>query len=327
MAAKLGFVAACLGLVALASGAFLSTPPVNKLVAQGPAIMNTLAAFDSKGLEAKEIKEMESAIEALVTQGDDPATRRAVKMMNDFILKTMIPNREKMQATDQETVDTRIAALKGCSSQMEKHEEKSFDWRSDTAADHKDDYQDAAIQHGQCVDILEGKKLLKETYCATVEDSQKLCQCDGRMGNYIAPLGLTPVDCSDAPEIPQASKQCCDAYVAHAKTQAECTNHKADKDFATKQHKIIMNRVCEDYDTCYDTALKNYNTAEKAIKNAEATRGWGTVYHIQCLVSAFDKNGKVSPAESQACKDKDYEIKKVEFPTVPSKEHCTDEIA
>jgi len=349
MAAKLKFAAACLGLVAFASGAFLGTSP-KKLGIEDPAFttwttkdleqlgssnLDSLEGawldskvqlselkFESKGMEPKELEDMESAVEMLVTNSDDPATKLAVKHMTDFIEKTLIPNRERSQALDQKNLDLKLEALHACHLDEVQKNDMNVYGSIDTAKDHKSDYQDSLAKHGECLGVLESKELLKDAYCATVEEGEKICKCDKRLVNLGVQRPASCPELSEQKEIAPEHKECCDAYVAHEKHNHDCQNHMMDKEFARKQHKIIMSKVCDQYDTCYDEKYKSYTATEKFVKTAEMLRSWKTVSRIQCLIAAF-KNGKVSPEAAQACKDRQTISEGIKYPeTVPPKEDC-----
>jgi len=358
MAAKLAFVAACLGLVAVASGSFLGNSPTKKhalrkrvlnhvtkmslsakhidkhnikhavdhvdkhtVESKAAAVMKLLKSFNVRGLDPDDLTEMESTIEMLVTQGDDPATKLAVKEMYSFIKHTMIPNRERSHAADQKWIDTRFAELKKCHWNHQMKVDMNVHAKVDSAADHKEDYQDSVAKHGECLGVLEGKELVRDAYCTSTPDAKKRCHCDGRLTGF----NLMPVDCSDAPKVTPKDKKCCDAYVAHAKHSFDCENAKYDAKYAKIQHKLIMSKVCKDYDRCYAAQYKTYELAEKAVKETEKLRSWTMLYKIQCLVGEFDK-GKVTKEEAQACKDKHYEEKHIEYPSVTAKAECNPEV-
>jgi len=324
MAAKLGFVAACLGLVALASGSFLGSARPKMSLEEAIKHVDEHIAQEHmwKGLEPEDLNTMESTIETLVTKGDDPATRLAVKTMYSFITNTMIPNREKSQANDQSWLNSQFEGLENCHWDHQTKLDMNLHAKVESAADHKKHYKDSVAKHGECLGVLEGKKLVTDAYCAAVEDVEKLCHCDGRLVG----LGSHPVDCKGAPKIAAKDKQCCDAYVEHAQHRAGCENAKYDAKYAQMQHKIIMTKVCKDYDTCYAARSRSYAVTEKSVKTAEELRDWTMLYKIQCLVGAFDKDGKVSQEEAQACKDKKYVVEGIKFPEVPAKAECNPEV-
>merc|ERR1719326_520439 len=192
----------------------------------------------------------------------------------------------------------------------------------DIVVDHKEDYTDSVVKYGECLGVLEGKALVRDAYCTGTDDAEKRCHCDGRLTG----LSSHPVDCTGAPEITPKDKKCCDAYVEHAKHSFECDNAKYDAKYAQMQHKIIMSKICKQFDTCYASKSELYANAERNVKTSEKLRSWTGIYKIKCLIGAFDKEGKVSEEEARACKDKEYVVKGIEYPTVPPKAECSPEV-
>jgi len=331
MAAKLGFAVACLGLVAFASGTFLKATP-SKLVMGlptqdvGAGILDSLALFNKNDIQHDDVEEMETALEKLVTKGDDPATKLAVKTMHSFIEKTLIKNRERAQAADQKLLDSSIQALKHCGLDRKVQVDMNIANKVNIANEHKEDYKDTLAKRGLCLQTLDGKKLVAQAYCSNVE-ADKTCVCDPQLNGVLSKFAdRLDANCAKDHEIAKENKKCCDAYVEHAKHDAECDNHKNDAQFAQKQHKLIMSKVCKVYDTCYETRSKEYALVLKQVKKGEETRDWKSLYRIRCLVKAFDSEGKVSKDEAKACKDKEYDTQAIEYPSVPAKDECKEDL-
>ena len=40
------------------------------------------------------------------------------------------------------------------------------------AEDHKEDYKDGLAEHGECLSVLDGKRMVKDAYCAAVSDAK-----------------------------------------------------------------------------------------------------------------------------------------------------------
>jgi hypothetical protein len=320
MVMKLWFAAATLGFVTLTSGAlFRGAHPV---VAQAPAwdsITQSLAQhnFGSVG-DDKELEDMEIHIEELVTEGDDPATKIAVKQLNKLIVETLIPAREHSQAADQAQLNKEMAALERCHYKEQVKSDMNVYDKLESADDHKADYKSDRAKHGMCLEILEGKKMVKEARCHAIEDVKEVCHCDTRMVEF---FGQRNVDCDSHPGISSENKECCDAFYEHERHNADCQRHHMEAQYAEKQHGIIMGKLCDTYEKCYDEKVKVYQNSEKLAKEDETRRSWKTLYKIQCLVAKFE-NGKVSKEEAQACKDYKYEVTGIKYPTVPAKEEC-----
>lgn len=329
MAAKLKFAAACLGLVAFASGAFLGTSP-KKLGTdpelEGSAMNNLQSAEIAEkyvGMQEKDLEEMENTVELLLTgaKKDDPATQVAVKHMAKFIENTLIANRERAQKLDQEKLDLKLQALHACHLDQVRKTDTNTHGTIDVAMDHKDDYNEHLAKHGDCVGILESKALLKNAYCSTMDDAEKICSCDERLVNTIH-----TTKCHGDSKILDEHKTCCDAYVEKKLHEVKCQEHMANKEFARKQHKIIMTKVCKQYDQCFDSRLQALTATEKSVRQAEQMRSWKTVSRLQCLIKAW-KAGEVSKQEAQACKEHDVP-EGIQYPKdVPVKATCNPDVA
>lgn len=241
---------------------------------------------------------MEGSIKALVTTGTPEENEKmAVKEMKT-IVDTMIPMRKKAQEQDQKLLDDQMQRLKDC--KAEKRDASS----SDLSHDHKKDYEEGLAAHGQCVEVEEGKALVKESYCKTV-DVDKDCCCD----------------CTVAPE----NKQCCDAHAAHMEQHFKCAHIKQDYEESADKHKAIMDKVCGDYDTCYDRELKAYKALEEKTRRDEKNRSWQSLYRLKCLLDLYESKGgdeKVSEEEADAC-DREHDVPKIVYPEhIPDKESC-----
>jgi hypothetical protein len=316
MAAKLCFAAATLGaFFAPALGAVLSAVPTYKVDVNN--ILTSLAAFESKGLDDKDLEDVESSIQSLVTKDADPATRFAVKQLSDFMSKTLIPNRMKQQQQDQELLNSHLTELQNCA--VEEQAKRDPLQRRDLrhADQHKEDYQDHMIKYGECVEELDSKVLLKDAYCHSI-DEKKICHCHHSVVEH---FGNRNVDCNSYPAIATENKKCCDSFAEHEKHHAACLKAHTDATFASKQHRIIMDGVCDMYDKCYDTNVKAFQETTELVKRRESHRAWGAVFRIECLIESF-KSGKVSQSRATACKDKRANHKGLVFPTAPVKDVC-----
>jgi len=299
MAAKLCFAAASLiAMFSPALGAFLSAVPTYEVDVN--QILTSLTAFDSKGLDDKELDDVETSIQSLVTKGDDPVTRLAVKELADFMSKTVIPNRMKRQQQDQIQLDAKMAELNHCDLEEKAKRDALHASRLQQAKQHKEDYQDSMASYGECVEELDSKALLKDAYCHSI-DEKKVCKSDAA--------------------IAAENQKCCDSYAEQEKHHAACLKAHLDATYASKQHRAIMGNLCDVYGKCYDTKLKAYQAIEKHMKQRESHRAWGTVFRIECLIAAYE-TGKVSESRATACKEKRADHQGMVFPSIPVKDMC-----
>jgi len=333
MAAKLVFAAAMLALVGLTSANFLATSPKKMLVQRNrrmgkanataamaqsmiSGIMQTLELFDHTGLAPDQLDTMSMTIEGLVTENDDPATKIAVKSMSSFIVDTMIPNRLKSQALEQKRLDSHLKAVKNCHLDTQVRQDMNVYQDLKTAKEHKEAKAENTVKHGECLNVLEGKDLVTTAYCSG-KDAEKICHCHPEM---VLHFGSRGENCAIAPEIDPVNKKCCDSYAEHHKHKLDCQNAQLAAEFADKQHTIIMDKVCRKYDECYKVHVKTLEDDEDLIKKSEKLRSFPMLYRIKCLVGKFDQNGKLSKEDAEACKDKKYDVKGIEYPTVPAKD-------
>merc|ERR1719456_2149104 len=105
-----------------------------------------MTAFNAGGLGAAELEEMATSIEDLVTKGDDPVTKIAVKQLSGFIVKTLIPNRIRSQENDQQMLDSDMKALETCAVEERAKLNANVAHKLDTVDSHKDDHRDATIE-------------------------------------------------------------------------------------------------------------------------------------------------------------------------------------
>jgi len=321
MAAKLCFAAASLiALFAHAHGAFLSAA-VPTYEVDVSHILTTLAALDSKGLDDKELEDVEASIQDLVSKDKDPVTKFAVKQLSDFMSKTLIPNRMKRQQQDQEQLDAKMAELNQCDVEEQAKRDAMHHSRLTTAKQHKEDYQDSMASYGACVEELDSKALLKDAYCHSI-DEKKVCHCHDVMLKHFGPRNE---NCKSYPPIAAENQKCCDTYAEHEKHHAACVNAHLDATYASKQHRIIMGNLCDVYGKCYDEKLEAYKVVEKRMKLRDSHRAWGAVFRIECLIAAFE-TGKVSKSRAMACKEKREDHQGIVFQTIPTKDRCYPEI-
>lgn len=293
MAAKLAFAAAYL---VLASGTASVVPEA------GAKFLGLLSKSmtDSKGLGPEELTGMEDAIETLVTKGDDESTRAAVAQMSDFIVKTLLPNRERARQTDQKLLDSSFKELQECSLDRARMNDMHLDEKMSRANSHRSNYHKYLGKHGECMSVLDGKKLLRDARCHGVDNLKETCH----------------------EAVPAKTKECCDDHHAYEAQSDKCENSKTEADYSQKQVKIVMTDVCNQYSKCYDNNSKKFNEVEKRVKASDARREWHTLYRIKCLVDEF-KTGKVSQTAAKDCKEKDYGINQMKYPETPTKETCS----
>jgi len=319
MAVKMIAVGA--GLVATASGAFLGVHPkshknVEQMRAQwqeGNTIeaVRQMSMSDVDSTPEKEVEEMVDTIETLVSEGDDKTSKLAkehlMKYMNELVVNTMIPNRLRAQAADQAQLDASVKKLKNC--HIDRHVLRDMNVHAEVAAaeDHKEDYKDGLAEHGECLSVLDGKKMVKDAYCASVSDAKDVCAND-----QLKSLSV--------------NQKCCDANAAYDKHKLTCQTGKSNAQYASKQHEIIMTKVCGNYYTCYDTQKKDYQVTEKSVKTAFDHRSWASLYRIKCLVGEYKKTKGLTAAASKACKTQKHDIKQIDYPEVPAKADCATEV-
>lgn len=293
--------------------------------------MQSLVAFDSSdGATGDELEDTGNSIEELVTQGDDPVNQFAVKHLSKYIVETLIPNRLHQKAADQARLDQKAKAVKMCHLDKRVKSDMHLWDKLNTVEDHKDDYEDNMQKHGICLEVLEGKDMVKNAYCASVKDYKDVCHCHEKMVKRFGQRGCTYVDnaiATPAEEIAPEHRECCDAFYEHEKKRSQCKNAKNDAAYAEKQHGIIMGRLCNTYDKCYDKNMQSYKWSEELAKKNEAHRSWPILTRIHCLVDEF-KTGKVSHDAAKACKEKKVDPKKlIVYPKVPAKAECQEEVA
>jgi len=308
MTHKQMFAVIGLGLVELALGALKVGTPAIMLEAPAfsdKAISSSLAAFDSQSLSPMELEEMGSSIEKLVTKGDDDATRGAVKTMSDFVVKVMIPNRMRSQKDDQVQLQSKLKALEHCHLDKGVQNDMNLAEKVDRAKGHQTDYTGSKVEHGSCLEVLEGMALVEQAYCHSFEDATRACE-----SRHLSSEKMNSI-----------ATQCCDAQNQTQRQRTKCEGSTIDIQYAKKQHNIIMNKVCEDYDSCYKTNLKAYTDFETIAKTHEETRSWSELLRVKCLVEKF-KDGKVTREAARACKDNKHKINGVDYPAVPGKAEC-----
>jgi hypothetical protein len=326
MAVKLLFATVFIGFVVPVKSTFLASNPESRLVSEGGqkaasvgSIVTSLANFGSQGVNEKELENMEVAVESLVTKGDDDATKLAVKQLQMFVTGTLIPNRKRSQKADQEIVEVQFQKLMSCRLDHQIKQDAAAGHQVSIAQDHKDNYMDAMAEYSSCLEVLDGKTLLRDAYCHGVDDVEKSCLCESKRSKHV---GERNIDCSSrVPEGLTSSKKCCDAQFEHEKQSASCTNLKLKASYAQKQHEIIMSPLCKQYESCYDSKLKLYQDTIESVKKEEKHRGWGTVYHMQCLFDKFGK-GKLAQSDTKSCKDKQHTVEGISYSTIPEKQMC-----
>jgi len=318
MAAKM--IAVSAGLVATASGAFLGVhPKSHKNVAQLRAQWqegNTIEAVrrmsmsnvDSKS--EKEIVDMVDTIENLASGGANEnlmEKEKLMKYMDELVVKTMIPNRLKAQAVDQAQLDSSVKKMKNC--HIDRHILRDMNVRAEVAAaeDHKEDYKDGVAEVGQCLSVMDGKKMVKDAFCSKVSDAKDVCAND-----QLKSLSV--------------NQKCCDAKAAYDKQFHTCQTSKTNAQYFSKQHEIIMTKVCGNYYTCYDTQKRDYQVTEKRVKTAFDHRSWASLYRIKCLVGVYKKTNGLSVEAAKGCKTQKHDIKQIDYPEVPAKADCATEV-
>lgn len=292
--------------------------------------MESMTHFYSTGLGDQELKELEDQIEDLVTKGDDEPTVVAVKMLSGFIVNTMIPNRIKAQKSDEFMLHRDYEALDHCHLDEVKKRDALVGQKLIDAKKHRDHHEDASIDHAQCLEVKEGKSMVNEAYCSGVEDVAKTCQCHEGVVKIFG-RRESDVDCMNAPahhtEIADKHKDCCDSYASHEQIKIKCHNHELKASYNEKQHAIIMGKLCETYDECYDDKFKVYHKTEKMVKGNEKRRGWATLFTIQCYVKEFKDGKRLNKEQAKACKKNALaEVHHIEFKEAPKKEQCSGDI-
>jgi len=321
MAAK--FVAAVgAGLVATASGLVIVAPVhpvknVKKLRAQWQEgnIIEAVRQMSMSNIDSKspdELEAMVDTIQTLATEGDDKTTKMAkkqlIEFMNNLVVKKMIPGRLRAQKADQARLVASVKQLENCHMDEKALRDMNVGAKVAAAEEHKDDYKDSMAERGECLSVLEGKALVRDAYCASVSDAKDVCAND-----QVKSLSV--------------NKKCCDARAAYDKHHTGCNTDKANSQFASKQHSIIMKKVCANYYTCYDTKKKDHVFVEKSVKAAFDHRSWAALYRIKCLVVEFKKgDGSVSAAASKNCKNTKKDIQEIDYPKVPEKEDCAHKV-
>jgi len=325
MAVKFLFATVFVSFVAPAVSTFLASNPESKLASekgQGKlgvgSIMTNLANFGSQGMSDDELDNMETAVESLVTGGDDAATKIAVKQLQMFITNTLIPNRKRSQQADQKVLDAQFQRLRNCHIDQQIKRDAVASQKVAIAEDHKDDYADSMAGYGGCLEGLDTKALLRDAYCHAVDDVAKACHCETKM---VERFGERNVDCSKVPQVSASNEKCCNAHFEYEKHGADCSELRMEASYAKKQHKIIMSPLCNQYEACYDKQLELYQNTLHVVKEGEKHRSWATIQRMQCLFEKF-KKGKVAQPDNKSCKDQVHVVEHISYPTIPEKEVC-----
>jgi hypothetical protein len=330
MAAKSTFAAASLAFIAFASGTFLGSVPTYKIDPDSVGgILTSLAAFSSGSIKDDELKKMEKDIEELVMTGSDPATKVAVKQLSSFVNMVLIPSRLKAEKRDQARLDAKMKTLKNCGLDQQPKLDADKKEQLNTADNHLSDFKDSQAKHAHCVNVLEGRRLVKQAYCNSIDEDQ-VCHCHSGL---VKAFGQRNQDCDKTPAIGAEDEKCCDAYYEHEVQFSECGKVHMDAELAAKQHGIIMTKMCKMYSRCYEFHSKDYQVVEKLVRTHQKQRSWDVVFRIQCLVESF-KGGKVSKTVADGCKAKHWskgivridnrhgEPKGILYPPLPAKERC-----
>lgn len=299
----------------------LAPGPISKLNAPKSSLGN-MVSFSPKVLsedpDPAELQGMEENIEALMLKGDDPATRLAVKHMTDFLVKTMIPHKEKQLRNDQKDLDDRSNQIKECSVQKKRESDMNFHEKMSKAEEHKAVADKGMAEVGHCLNVEEAKKLVKDAHCHDVHDHEKKCMCHS---DLVKATGRSP-ECKEETVNDPAHKTCCDKFAAHGVHQLKCRDAKYEMQYAQRQGAIIMEGVCNEYSACYDKQQTNYKYAEQKAKAHEAHGSLKTLYTIKCLVKTFE-GGKVTEKEVKACKEEKHDVTPIKYPETVAKESCT----
>lgn len=308
-----------LALVGHVSSLTVDLPTQKKLVS-----FLSKAMDDPDAMAPTELAGMEAEIEMLVTKGDDPATKIAVEQMSDFVVKTLLPQRERSAKADQEMLETHAEQVKMCSPENFRKMDMNFHEDMEMAKMHRDNYQKHSAEHGGCLNVAEGKKMVRDARCAKIENYEEACKL--------------PIPKADKEEkfqkklqmkktTEEETQECCDAHKAHEDHTNECKSSATEAEYASKQHELIMTRVCQQYDDCFTSKSELYGQIEKRVHAHEKRRNWHELYTIKCLVNTF-RNGKVAEDEAKKCKTKQYpEAPEIKFPQSPVKQECKVKVA
>jgi len=309
------------GMVALVAaapaGKFLRAAPLRvQVVGDIPGILGSMKVFESKGLTPGALEAMEDAIELLVTSGDDAGTKAAVKQMNLFIGKARA-RRVRAQSFDQKQIDSHVESIKSCSLEKAKLSNASLGANMTYAKKLKVDHKEHAGAHADCVFVEEAKDLLKDSVCGGVKNVDKECRCHSKITEKV---GVRP-ECMNITKHPANGKKCCDAYANLVVHRAECTDKKANMDFAHRQRTLLLRKLCTNYGKCYSEKVKAYVAVEKKVQFNENNRQWVALYRIQCLMDSFEK-GKVTKTTAKTCKEQKYKVPAISYPKTPAKDEC-----
>jgi hypothetical protein len=323
MAGKFALVAVHLGTVVaqhLLGGSNVLAPDADQQ--HGPGFLGAtvapVSALWSKMSEDPDVAELDSledSLESLVVKGDE-ASRLAIKHMTDFLVKTLIPIREKQLKLDQQQIDDQSDDVKECSLKRARKSDMHLNDKMEQAAEHKTTYTNGVKKLGECLNVEETRSLIKDAHCASVEDAEKKCMCHESLKDVAGPA------CKKGTVIAAADKTCCDKFAVYKLHQLKCQKNKENMEYSRLQGGIITDKVCDQYSSCYDKQAKEYRYVEKVVKANEKRRALKNLYGIKCLVEAFDA-GKVTQSEVKDCKKKKFDVKSVKFPQIPSKESCT----
>jgi hypothetical protein len=318
MAAKLMFAAAHLSLVVtqqLVPGVehkFLGPTNVRQAM---PTMVDVKPLSLDPG--PQEIQDMESTIEALAANGENPAHNKAIKQLLEFLVETIIPNRERQLKFDQEQLDSESNDIKQCSVTKVQKSDMVLNEKMDRVADHKENYVQSTVKFGDCKNVEEAKGLVKDAHCHSVQDAETVCSCHDDIVKVVGPRG----NCTGSSIKPDL-KECCDKFAAHKLHQIECQNLQHEIHYAQRQSALIMQKICADYSTCFDEQTKEYKDVEHIVKGNEERRSLKTLYTMQCLVHTFEGENSTEQ-EVRACKEKKYDVKTIKYPETVAKDSCT----
>lgn len=305
-------------MVGSSGNAFLRTADGPSKLLSG--IMNSLNMLDADGLDARPLSDVQHDIAQLVTSGNTSANRLAVKTMAEFIEGKLVPRREKAHAWDQQRINAHIKEIEGCSLEKKKQTDSVHASNMSSLDFHKGMYEKHSSQHKDCMFVEEARDLVKEAECQQVKDVEKTCMCHH---DLVQLYGLRP-ECMQSSKKAANGMKCCDKYALLQRHREQCNKEKDALEHASLQRSIIKDKLCRQYDACYEDKVKAYKAMEKTAKENESRRGWRGIYHMQCLIKAFDK-GPVPQKVAQQCEEEAKVtkfIKVIAYPKIPQKEKC-----
>jgi len=106
------------------------------------AAPNPMMPILSVKMSDHDFQDIERNIEKLVTSGEDPATRSAVKQLSATLIRTIIPIREEQMSIDQIKIDRLVGDIKHCSPEEKQRGHAELDERSSAVKEHKANFCD-----------------------------------------------------------------------------------------------------------------------------------------------------------------------------------------